>query len=67
MDIPDAKLLGALMDELTKRKVLIFKAGDLVIQFAPTMPTFDEPEVSPAVTAGGWKRQATLEDESFHG
>ena len=69
MDIPDAKLLGELMDALVARNVLVFKAGDIAIQFAPPQPSFDEPEVSREVQAGGWKRPADLEsgEEPFDG
>lgn len=46
-----------------KNELLVFKYGDMVLQFQPKMPEFGEPKVPEnAQVPGGWKRTADLED-----
>lgn len=60
IDIDDVTDLEKLLKLLREHEVTVYKQGDLLLQLAPKMPEFSEPDVSPAAQAGGWKRQADI-------
>jgi hypothetical protein len=53
--------LEDLLRILKAGNVLVYKQGDLLLQFSPELPRFDEPPDPSPNVIGGWKRGPDLD------